>query len=371
MKGLDLSEEFYWEVVRPLIAKRFPQLVDKHAAGLIGYGSDVLGHDDDLSRDHEWGARCYIWLLDPDYDQYAVTLDQAFDEEVPALFKGNPARYSVDKSHQVLVPYTGKDSMHHIAITCVSRHMRIQLGLHTAQPSLHEWLMLPEQKLLEWTRGRIFSDPIGEITEVRKTLNYLPDTIWRYKMKYAWSSFHHLYVARLIELREDTLSARLLMNRMVEQAMHLIFLYNKRYRPGTYKWMSRELAQISPVVNEHVKQLEDILMESSVTRAVEQMEKLLTKLVDQHNEMKLTEYSELQPAPFYARGLQSYSYVNIEDALLATLPGELRQLEIPGALDQLITSDHVLIWADHYSKFKPVYSAKSDITRDGVGDMII
>ena len=371
MKGLDLSGQFYWEMVRPLIARRFPRLLDKHAAGLIGYGSDVLGHDDDLSRDHEWGARCYIWLLDPVYDQYAEALDQALDEEVPAVFKSHPARFSVEESHQVLVPYTGSDSMHHIAITCVARHMRIQLGLHTVQPSLHEWLMLPEQKLLEWTRGRIFTDPIGEITEVRKVLAYLPEDIWRYKLKYAWSTFRHLYVAKLAELRGEALSARLLLNRMVEQAVQLVFLYNRKYRPGTYKWLSRDLAQISPVVNEHVKKLEAILMEPSIARAVEQLEGLLTKLEYQHNEMKITRYIELQPAPFYARGLQSYSYVNIEDALFAALPGELQQLEISGALDQLITSDQVLIWADHYSKFGKVYSAKSDITRTGVGDMIV
>ena len=44
-----------------------PQLVGRHAAGLIGYGSDVLGYDDDLSRDHEWGPRGLIWLQDADY----------------------------------------------------------------------------------------------------------------------------------------------------------------------------------------------------------------------------------------------------------------------------------------------------------------
>ncbi|WP_339253034.1 DUF4037 domain-containing protein [Paenibacillus sp. FSL P2-0136] len=322
MKGLDLSEEFYWEIVRPLIARRFPQLMEKHAAGLIGYGSDVLGHDDDLSRDHEWGARCYIWLQDSDYDQYAVTLDQALDEEVPALFQGYPARFSVDESHKVLIPSNGSGNLHHIAITCVSRHMRIQLGLHSVQPSLHEWLMLPEQKLLEWTRGRIFTDPIGKITEVRKTLAYLPDDIWRYKLKYAWSSFCHLYVVKLAELRGETLSARLLLNRMVEQAVQLVFLYNRRYRPGTYKWLSRKLAQISPVINEHIKQLEAMLMEPSIARAVEQLEGLLRKLAYQHNGLKITEFIELQPAPFYARG-------------------------------------------------RPVYSAKSDITRTGIGDMIV
>lgn len=371
MKGLDLSEEFYWEIVRPLIARRFPQLVEKHAAGLIGYGSDVLGYDDVLSRDHEWGARCYVWLLDSDYDKYAIALDQALDEEVPALFKGYPSRFSVDESHEVLVPYNGRNNLHHIAITSVSRHMRIQLGLLTPYPSLYEWLVIPEQKLLEWTRGRIFTDPVGEMTEVRRGLAYLPDEIWRYKLKYAWSSFRQLYVGGLADLRGEPLSARLLINRMVEQAVQLIFLYNKRLRPGTYKWISRELAQISPEVSRQTKQLEAILLEPSVTRAVEQMEEILTELVNQHNAMKLTDHIELQPSIFYARDLQSYSYINLEDALFATLPEELQQLEIPGTLDQFITSEQLLIWADHYSKFKSIYSVRSDIERTGVGDMIV
>lgn len=371
MKGLDLSEEFYQEIVRPIVAKHFPQLLDKHAAGLIGYGSDVLGYDDELSRDHEWGARCHIWLLDSDYEEYAARLNQAFDEEVPIIFQGYPARFSVDESHEVLVPYNGESNIHHIAITSVSRHMRIQLGLHTSQLAICDWLVLPEQKLMEWTRGRIFTDPVGEITEVRRILSYLPDEVWRYKLKYAWSAFRHLNVAGLAALRGESLSARLLINRMVEKAIQLVFLYNKRYRPGTYKWVSKELAQISPLANELIERLEGILMEPCVTRAVEQIEGVLTILVQQHNDMKLTETIELEPPNFFARSLQSYSYISIEDALFATLPEELQHLEIPGSLDQFVTSEHLLIWADHYSKFKPIYSAKSDIERNGVGDMIV
>ncbi|WP_438433692.1 DUF4037 domain-containing protein [Gorillibacterium sp. sgz500922] len=371
MKGLDLSEGFYWEIVRPLIAKRFPQLLEKHAAGLIGYGSDVLGYDDDLSRDHEWGARCHLWLLDSDYEEHAAGLNQAFDEEIPLLFRGYPSRFSVDESHGVLVPYNGKTNLHHVAITSVSRHMRIQLGLQSSRLSVYDWLAIPEQKLMEWTRGRIFTDPVGEITEVRTRLAYLPEEVWRYKLKYAWGSFRHLYVAGLSALRGETLSARLLLNRMAEKTMELIFLYHKRYRPGTFKWMSKELAQISPMGKEWVQQLEGILMEPCVARAVERIEGVLRKLVDQHNEMRVTDYIELEPPLFYARGQQSYSYTNIEDTLGSTLPKELQQLEIPGALDQFITNEHILIWADHYSKFKPIYLAKSDIERTGVGDMLV
>jgi hypothetical protein len=249
--------------------------------------------------------------------------------------------------------------------------MRIQLGLHTLQPSTYDWLVIPEQKLIEWTRGRIFTDPVGEITEVRKTLYYLPEDVWRYKLKYAWSAFRHLYVAGLTDFRGESLSARLFLNRMAEKAIQLVFLYNKRYRPGTYKWISKELAQISPLANELAEQLEGVLMESCVTKAVEQIEGVLAILVRQHNDMKLTEYIELEPPIFYTRGLQSYSYINLEDALFSSLPKELQHLEIPGSLDQFVTSEDILVWADHYSKFKPIYSTKSNIERTGIGDMIV
>lgn len=56
MKGLDLSKLFYTEQVRPALAQRFPQLLPRIAAGLVGEGSQCFGYDDDLSQDHDWGA---------------------------------------------------------------------------------------------------------------------------------------------------------------------------------------------------------------------------------------------------------------------------------------------------------------------------
>lgn len=371
MKGLDLSERFYWEVVRPIIARRLPQLLERHAGGLIGYGSDILGHDDDLSRDHEWGARCHIWLLDSDYEKYASLLNQAFDEELPVSFREHPARFSLDESIKVLVPYNGSTNIHHVAITTVQRHMRIQLGLQTLKPTVLDWLVIPEQKLLEWTRGRIFTDPVGQITEIRRTLAYLPDDIWRYKLKYTWNAFHSLYVARLADRRGDSLSARLVINRMVEKAIHLVFLYNKAYRPGTYKWISRELSQISPSTARLGKLLENTLMEVNATRAVEQVESVLEEMVNQHNHLQLTEHIELQSPIYYERGMQTYSYVSIEEALFASLPEELKQIEISGTVDQFITNEHILVWADHYTKFRPIFHMRSDIERSGIGDMMV
>ncbi len=98
MKGLDLAERYYHEAVAAVIARRFPLLRDRHAAGLTGYGSDVLGHDDEISRDHEWGPRCFLWLGERDYHRYARALNEALSRELPAAFLGYPTRFRV--SHE-------------------------------------------------------------------------------------------------------------------------------------------------------------------------------------------------------------------------------------------------------------------------------
>lgn len=41
IKGLELCEGFFDECAKPIIDKYFPDL--QYSAGLIGYGSDVLG----------------------------------------------------------------------------------------------------------------------------------------------------------------------------------------------------------------------------------------------------------------------------------------------------------------------------------------
>ena len=41
MKGLVLCEGFFHEVAEPILQKHFPEV--PYCAGLLGYGSDVLG----------------------------------------------------------------------------------------------------------------------------------------------------------------------------------------------------------------------------------------------------------------------------------------------------------------------------------------
>lgn len=63
--GVDLSEAFYCEAVKPILDDHYPNL--KYSAALIGWGSEVLGYDDLTSTDHNWGPRLLLFLSKEDH----------------------------------------------------------------------------------------------------------------------------------------------------------------------------------------------------------------------------------------------------------------------------------------------------------------
>jgi len=89
--GLELAAAYYVDVVGPLLQKRWPGL--SHAAARLGGGSEVLGLDDELSRDHDWGLRLTV-LVDAD----RVGPAHGYLEQVlPEQFAGRPVRFAVTR----------------------------------------------------------------------------------------------------------------------------------------------------------------------------------------------------------------------------------------------------------------------------------
>ena len=76
MQGLELSECFYNEYGKKLITENFPEL--KYAAGAVGQGSEFMGFDDDISKDHDYMAGFCIWLTKEEEQKYGFKLSRAY-----------------------------------------------------------------------------------------------------------------------------------------------------------------------------------------------------------------------------------------------------------------------------------------------------
>jgi hypothetical protein len=61
VKGLELGQRFFEEVGFPAIREHLPECVSHITVGLSG-GSQSHGNDDEISRDHGWGASFMVWL---------------------------------------------------------------------------------------------------------------------------------------------------------------------------------------------------------------------------------------------------------------------------------------------------------------------
>src|SRR3954451_17759713 len=89
--GLELSRLFYIEAVKPILDAQFPDL--RFDAALIGYGSEVLGFDTPMSRDHSWGTRLRLFLSADDLPHYAEAIDQALRRGLPYTIPGYPTSF--------------------------------------------------------------------------------------------------------------------------------------------------------------------------------------------------------------------------------------------------------------------------------------
>ena len=92
MQGMELCRRFYEDCVRGVLARRFAGM--EYSAGLLGFGSDVLGYDDEVSRDHMWGPRFSLLLREEDIAM-APQLMEVFRQNLPTEFMGFSVNFSV------------------------------------------------------------------------------------------------------------------------------------------------------------------------------------------------------------------------------------------------------------------------------------
>ena len=111
MKGLAINKRFFFQVVKPLLDKKFGSL--KYACGLLGPGSDVLGLDDLTSRDHNWGLRLFLFLQEEDISK-KNEISEYLSNTLPKTFESIDVNWSKpDPKDGSITPEPAKGKINH------------------------------------------------------------------------------------------------------------------------------------------------------------------------------------------------------------------------------------------------------------------
>jgi hypothetical protein len=360
MKGLDLSREYYFECIKPIIQDKLPELEGEYAAALIGYGSDVIGNDDEISRDHEWGPRCHIFLSEEMQKKYASKLDRILDEKIPFEFQGFPTRFTFTE-YWGSIPSKSNTGYHHVVITTPRRFLELTIGIPGVPESDIDWLAVSEQRLLEFTAGEVFEDFTGELTELRERLGYFPEDVWRYRITFALESLG--WDDELISMcgqRGDLISMHLNAARTVEKIMRLVFLLNRIYAPLYPKWLHRNFMKLPEIAADIEKSLLTMLEAKEYQPKMEALNLIYEKIL---TFMENRNLCKKHPAVLQ-RDLSGLDYdiqTSAKD-VLSTIRGDLKELLLDGVplgvIDQWMFNQDIIVSAEHMKSLLAVYKAE-------------
>ena len=153
---IDVSRDFFNEVVQPILEKEFPAETAQTAFGVFGYGSEVLRMDDDvlhrppLGHSHQRpDARGTL--------QSAARGDPGDGQRAPAGHRG--AGYSLRDG------FSGGTGL---SLTSLEVYLTRTIGIDHPPQTYAEWLSIPEEDIIHVVNGEVWHDPSGRFTSVAR-----------------------------------------------------------------------------------------------------------------------------------------------------------------------------------------------------------
>ncbi|EHL69045.1 DUF4037 domain-containing protein [Cloacibacillus evryensis] len=247
MPGLELCRQFYLLCGAPLIERTFGENGRRFAAGLAGAGSDCLGFDDELSRDHDFGPGFCLWLTDED--------DETFGGELRRLYSELPRQFGG------CVRNTTPQGADRVGVMRIGDFYRRYTGCRDIPEGDAAWLRIPEHLLAAAVSGEVFRDGLGEFSRIRSgLLPCYPEDVRLKKLAarlFTMAQAGQYNYGRIMK-RHDAAAAALALSEFARAALSAVHLLNRRYMPY-YKWAFRSARRL-PLLSDVVTELDALFL---------------------------------------------------------------------------------------------------------------
>jgi hypothetical protein len=345
VKGLELSRLYFSGAVRPVLERRFPKL--KYSAAVIGWGSEVLGFDDEMSTDHHWGPRLLLFLGEKDHLKFADKIAAALSAELPYSFNGYSTSYGDPEPNGVRVMTDNSDGPvdHMVQCFTTKSFVEARLGVDPYKKlAPRDWLSIPQQRLLEVTSGSVYHDGLtARLEKIRQKFRYFPDDVWLYLLAAQWKkiSQEEAFVGRAGS-RGDELGSRIIATRIIREMMLLCFLMERRYAPYS-KWLGTAFARLK-IARKLIPIFETILRADNWKLRETHLSNAYSILARAHNKLQITESMPIKTSKYFTRPFNVIHADNFADAIRKGIKSRaVRDLKpYVGSIDQFVDSTDVL-----------------------------
>ncbi|MHA2030434.1 MAG: DUF4037 domain-containing protein [Candidatus Kariarchaeaceae archaeon] len=351
ISGLELARRFYNDAVKLLLNQHFPNL--EYAAGLVGPGSEVMGYDDHISKDHGWGPRLYIFLKEQDFEQISEDLDVIFKNHLPLKIGDFPTNWTEpdpeDNGTQHMKQSENGQINHRIEFYTISSYLAKEFEFSEIPIKLNDWLKLPQQKLLELISGEVFFDNFNKLTELREYFTFYPEQVRIFCLLGEWGEIAQMiaFTGRTGFIGDD-LGSRLIATGQIKRMMRIAFLLEKQYPPYP-KWFGTAFSKL-PISSKLTPVFNDILKTDKWETREEALVRGYQILANEHIRQKLIPQIEIKPEPYHTRPQTVINPQLIIQPLQDKLNDELKSLPQIGSINQFLENTDIVEYKDTVSK---------------------
>jgi hypothetical protein len=242
---IDISREFFFDLVLPILEREFPEETAQTAFGVFGYGSEVLHLDDEYSSDHHWGLRINALMPQALLAETEQAILSTVAANLPDSYKGQSLREG----------YAGTKAL---SLMSLEGFLRQTIGIDHVPRDYAEWLSMPEEDIIHVINGEIWRDDLGRFTAIREALSaYYPEPVRLRRIAHWCRYFSGMgtYALRRAILRDNEYYASIAFGKAIRWGVQLAFLLEKIYCPYD-KWTLAFLPRL-PRLGEPVQAIVD------------------------------------------------------------------------------------------------------------------